>query len=145
MAKQSYQNHVRYYTPHHFVFDPIALILFCISIFEALKNNEQSLIWLMFSAIIALVTWLSFMLRQHYALGNQNRIVRLEIRFRYYKLTHKSFEDFENQLVLSQILALRFASDDEFVELTDRAFNEKLSSSEIKKQIKNWLPDSMRA
>lgn len=99
----------------------------------------------MFAAVIGLITSLAYMIRQHYALGNQNRIVRLEVRFRYYRLTHKNFEDIEKQLTLSQILALRFASDQEFVELIEKSINEKLSPTEIKKQIKTWVSDNLRA
>ena len=145
MKTQNYKNHIRFYKPHHFVFYPVALILLCISIYEALKNNDQTLLWLMISALIVLIGSLSFMLRQHYALGNQNRIARLEVRFRYYRLTHKNFENIEHQLSLSQILALRFSSDEELIELIDRSINEKLSSNEIKKLIKKWVPDYMRA
>ena len=84
------------------------------------------------------------MLRQHYALGNQNRIARLELRFRYYTITQKSFDDIEKQLSLSQLLALRFAPDEELVSLIERTLKEKLSPNEIKQAIKNWLPDYMR-
>nr|WP_255416485.1 MULTISPECIES: DUF6526 family protein [unclassified Flavobacterium] len=34
------------------------------------------------------------MLRQHYALILQNRIVYLELRYRYFSLTGKTLEDF---------------------------------------------------
>jgi hypothetical protein len=94
---------------------------------------------------IGLIIFLSLMLRQHYALGNQNRIARLELRFRYYVLTKKRFELIEQQLSLSQLLALRFASDEELEALIDRTLGEKLNPNEIKKSIKNWLPDYMRA
>lgn len=144
MKPQNYKNHIRYYIPHHFVFYPVAILLFCISIYEALQNNDCTHLWLMISAIIVMIGWLSFILRQHYALSNQNRIIRLEIRFRYYRLTHKNFEDIESQLSFSQILSLRFASDEEFIELINRAINEKLSADEIKKLIKKWVPDYLR-
>jgi len=84
------------------------------------------------------------MLRQHYALGNQNRIVRLEMRLRYYQLTQKRFEPLEQQLSFNQIAALRFASDEELIELIRRAINESLSPKDIKKAIQNWTPDYMR-
>ena len=84
------------------------------------------------------------MLRQHYALGNQNRIVRLEMRLRYYLLTQKRFEPLEEQLSFNQIAALRFASDEELPDLIRRTINESLSPKEIKKAIKNWTPDYMR-
>lgn len=144
MKVQNYKNHIRYYTPHHFIFYPVAGILLGISLSCFLKADENKLVWGMFCIIIALITSLSFMLRQHYALGNQNRIARLELRFRYYTLTHKHFEEIEPQLSLAQLLALRFASNEELVSLTERAIKEKLSPDEIKRAVKNWLPDYMR-
>lgn len=145
MKKQNYSNYIRYYTPHHFVFYPIASLLFGITVSFAVKSEEHTLIWIMMAAIISLVIWLSFMLRQHYALGNQNRIARLELRFRYYTLTQKRFEAIEQQLPFSKILALRFAPDEELIELINRTLKENLSADQIKQSIKNWLPDTMRA
>ena len=144
MKTQNYENHVRYYPPHHFVFYPIVLILLGISVYYTITSKEQSLVWLFISLLIFLITWVSFMLRQHYALNNQNRIVRLEMRFRYYVLTHQRLETIENQLSFGQLLALRFASDEELPVLTQRALTENLSPKEIKKAIVNWLPDHMR-
>jgi hypothetical protein len=145
MQLQNYANHIRYYTPHHFVFYPIASLLFGISVSYIFKSDENKLLWCIMAAIIALIIWLSFMLRQHYALGNQNRIARLELRFRYYRLTQKNFEELEQQLSLSQVLALRFASDEELIALIEKTIQEKLSADEIKRSIKNWVPDYMRA
>jgi hypothetical protein len=45
---------------------------------------------------------------------------------------------------LSQIIALRFASDDEFVGLSKKAADENLSTKQIKEQIKNWRGDYWR-
>ena len=84
------------------------------------------------------------MLRQHYALGNQNRIVRLEFRLRYFELFHKNSLDVEKQLSFGQIAALRFANDDEFKRLLERAVEENLSSKEIKQSIQHWQADNMR-
>ncbi len=144
MKPQNYKNHIHYYPPHHFAFYGSILILSGISISCFFKSDDNKLIWGMISIIIVLIAWLSFMLRQHYSLGNQNRIARLELRFRYYTLTQKHFEEKEQHLSLSQVLALRFAPNEELVELTDRAIKENLSPDEIKKAVKNWLPDYMR-
>ena len=84
------------------------------------------------------------MLRQHYALGNQNRIVRLEMRLRYYQLTGKRFEPLEQQLLFGQIAALRFASDEELLPLIDRTLKENLSAKQIKQSVVNWQADDMR-
>lgn len=142
MKKQGYSNHVRYYPPHHFVFYPIALAMLAIAIRFAIKENDM--VWWMISALIVLVGWLSFMVRQHYALTLQNRMVRLEMRYRYYRLTQKAFEPVELQLSFGQIAALRFASDEELPALVEKTLVAKLSPGAIKKSIKKWLPDHMR-
>ncbi len=144
MKNQNYNNHIRYYTPHHFVFYPLVLIVLGLCLAQLMSDSSNRLIWLALTLIISLIGWLAFMLRQHYSLLNQNRIVRLELRFRYYLLTQKRFEDVEAKLSAGQIYALRFASDEELPDLVDRALHENLSGDEIKRSIKNWLPDTMR-
>ena len=144
METQNYKNHIHYYPPHHFFFYGFAGLIFSISIYALIKSEEHTLLWALLSAIVFMLVWLSFMLRQHYSLGNQNRIARLELRFRYYTITQKHFEELEHHLSLAQILALRFASNDELVALTERAMKEKLSPDDIKRSIKNWIPDYMR-
>lgn len=84
------------------------------------------------------------MLRQHYALGNQNRIVRLEFRLRYFELFGKPSKQTEDKLSFGQIGALRFADDESFTVLLDRAIKENISGDEIKRAITNWQPDDMR-
>jgi len=49
-----------------------------------------------------------------------------------------------SDLTMSQIIALRFASDDEFLPLMEKALQEKLSAKEIKSSIKNWKADQYR-
>ena len=68
----------------------------------------------------------------------------MELRLRYYQLTQKRLEVIESRLTFSQMAALRFAPDEELPLLIEHALNNNLSSREIKKSIKNWLPDTMR-
>lgn len=84
------------------------------------------------------------MLRQHYALGNQNRIVRLEFKLRYFELFGKSSDEVESKLSFGQLSALRFAYDDEFKVLLDKAIQQNISGDEIKKSITNWKADNHR-
>jgi hypothetical protein len=144
MKAQNYSNHVRYYVPHHFVFYPVMLALIFLSLRFGSKYPDRSLEWYAIAIVLVMITWLSFMLRQHYALVNQNRTVRLEMRLRYYQLTHERLEDIETQLSFRQIAALRFASDAELPALVKRALTEQLSPDSIKKSIINWVPDTMR-
>ena len=140
MGTQSYKNHIRYYPPHHFVYYPVIMAFLAFSIYFGF-TNEDSLIWGFISVVFVVLLCLAFMLRQHYALTLQNRIVRLELRYRYFFITGKRLEDFEHQLNDDQLFALRFAPDDELPELTQRALKENLSGKAIKKAIVNWKGD----
>lgn len=144
MQQQSYQNHIRYYPPHHFVFYPLLLVLLIVSIVMGCRQEEARLVWFCFSVVLLLLGWLSFMMRQHYALSNQNRIVRLEMRFRYFALTGQRLEPVEHRLSFGQIAALRFAGDEELPALVGRALAENLSPDAIKKAIIHWEGDYMR-
>ena len=144
MTPQENSNHIRFYAPHHFVFYPLALIAIVISIRGIIRHPDDNIEWYLITALWIFITWLAFMLRQHYALTCQNRMVRMEMRFRYYVLTRQRLEPLEEELSFKQIAALRFASDEELPALTIRTLREKLTPEQIKKEIKNWLPDYMR-
>lgn len=138
--EQSYENHIRYYAPHHFVFYPLATALLAAGIYFSFTRPETAL-WVFICIIIVLIIWVSYMMRQHYALTLQNRIVRLEVRYRYFTLTGNRLEEFEDELRDSQIFSLRFAPDTEFVALVEKARDEKIGGTTIKKSIVNWKGD----
>jgi hypothetical protein len=144
MSKQTFTNHIKYYTAHHFIFYPLLLMAICVSVYAMNHHPEEKHTWLAIIVLLVFIGWSSFMLRQHYALGNQNRIVRLELRFRYFLVTGKRLEPLESKLSFRQMAALRFASDEELPALAERAIKENLSSRQIKKSILHWLPDMMR-
>jgi len=144
MSEQNLNNHKQYYYPHHFVFYPVLLGLIIFSFCYSSSHPAKTFECYAFALILFLIGWLSFMMRQHYALGNQNRIIRLELRLRYFQLTQQKFDPFEQQLSFTQLAALRFASDEEFVALVQRSISENLSATDIKKSIRNWQPDYMR-
>ncbi|TRX21652.1 DUF6526 family protein [Flavobacterium franklandianum] len=143
MEIQTFKNHIRYYTPHHFVYYPIILTFIVFSIYFAFAT-EDKLIWAFISALFIAMFCLAYMLRQHYALTLQNRIVRLELRYRYFALTWKRFEVIEKQLKEDQLFALRFAPDEELKELIEKTMQENLSGTQIKKAIVHWKGDYER-
>ena len=143
MKKQSYKNHIRFYPPHHFIYYPIIMAFLSFSIYFAF-TTEDTIVWSFLSAIFVVLFCLAFMLRQHYALTLQNRIVRLELRYRYLASTRERFEKFENQLNDDQLFALRFAPDEELQNLVVRTLNENLTGKDIKKAIVNWKADHER-
>lgn len=133
-----------YYAPHHFIFLPLMIILTGIGGWKLLDTTDDKLVWLLFTIHSFCIVYLAVMTRQHYALGNQDRIIRLEFRQRYFEITGKRSSVVEKQLSFSQIAALRFCADAEFEDLVSEAITNKISGDEIKRKIMQWQPDTMR-
>ncbi|PEC51089.1 hypothetical protein COJ46_10075 [Bacillus sp. AFS077874] len=143
MKPQSLDHHVRYHPVFHFFGAPLALITIIGSIVNlciAIKNNDQ--IWLaLFILVTSFLLVVSFFLTRIYSNKVQDRVIRMEENFRHFTLTGKPLNP---QLTIGQIIALRFSSNEEFVALSEKAVNERLSSKEIKQTIKNWRADEYR-
>ncbi len=144
MAQQNYNNHIRFYPPHHFVFYPLMLIVLGIGAWHIFSDASNRMLWIFITLLSAVIIWVAFMLRQHYALTLQNRLVLLELRYRYFTITGKRLEPLEISLTDGQLFALRFAPDEELEALTNRAIRENLTPDAIKKSIKNWRADNRR-
>lgn len=91
--------------------------------------------------LISIILLFIFYFVRSFALKAQDRAINAEESLRYFILTGKPLS---RKLSIRQIIGLRFASDDEFVELAEKAERENLSEKEIKKEIKNWKPDVYR-
>jgi hypothetical protein len=125
------------------VYYPVLTLFLASSVYFAFTTKDY-LIWTFISVVFVFLFCLAFMLRQHYALILQNRIVRLEMRYRYFTLTGKRIEEFEHKLTDDQIFALRFAPDDEFLPLLEDALKNNLTGDAIKKAIVHWRADYNR-
>ena len=71
----------------------------------------------------------------------QDRIIKLEMRVRAASLLSADQQRLLFQLDNKRIAALRFASDAELPALLERTVKEQLKPSEIKRAVKNWVPD----
>ena len=141
MKTQNYKNHTRLVFGYHQVGLLSALGLFIWSIINLVKEfNSTNLYLTIFTFVFIIIT---FYVRS-FAVGNQDRIIRMEMRYKYQLLTGKRFENIENQLNIKQIAALRFASDEELESLILKAIDEKLTPKSIKLEIKNWQGDYQR-
>ena len=135
---QHYGNHKRFYPPFHFFTIPLAILGLGFAIYSciAIPTIITGLLVLAFFLIIIIAV-----MARMFALKAQDRAARAEEKLRYYILSGKAFPD---GLKIGQILALRFASDEEYLALVDKAVADKLSPDEIKKTIKNWRGDYHR-
>ena len=76
-----------------------------------------------------------------FALKAQDRAIRAEENLRHFAITGKLLD---KRLTINQVIALRFASDEEFVLLAQKAADDNMSNKEIKTAIKNWRGDYYR-
>ena len=76
-----------------------------------------------------------------FALKAQDRAIRAEEQLRHYVLTGKLLDA---RLTMRQIVGLRFASNDEFVALAQRAADQSLTPDAIKQAVKQWRADTYR-
>jgi len=79
-----------------------------------------------------------------FAVGNQDRIIRLEESLRMERLLPADLKARAGELSKRQIIGLRFASDGEFADLVRQALDKKLSEKDIKAAVKQWRADHHR-
>jgi len=143
MKEQHYKNHARYVPAFHFI-TSLATVLLLIGSFVNLYNslNDQGNLYsASLICLTAIILCLYFWFIRSFPLKAQDRAIRAEENFRHYVLTGRRFD---HRLTMPQIIALRFASDEEMPLLAQRAAEEKLSGREIKKAVTNWRADHHR-
>jgi hypothetical protein len=91
--------------------------------------------------LLFIIAFLLGVLVRTYALKVQDRAIRAEESLRYYILTGKPLD---SRLRLGQIIALRFASDEELPELARLAVEKSMTPKEIKASIRHWRADDRR-
>lgn len=141
--QQTYKNHVRMHPPFHYVLLPLAAIAVIGSIFNLVPRfrGGMELGYAIVMFVVSLALALAVIMTRQYATKLQDRVVRAEENFRHYILTGSPLD---SRLTVSQIIALRFASDAEYVELCTRAVRENLSPDVIKRSIVTWRSDFFR-
>jgi hypothetical protein len=85
--------------------------------------------------------WMLLSMSRVYTTKLQDRIIKLEMRLRAAEVLSPAQRAALAQLTKSQIVALRFAADDELPGLIERAQRENLSGEQIKRAITHWVPD----
>lgn len=143
-SAQNFQNHAKYYPLHHFFILPLTLVFLGWTVIKMDFSNSDAISESIYQFLSAFIILLISYLPRIYALKNQNRIIRLEMRQRFLELTGTTFYEKEKQLSPAQIIALRFAGDDEILALIEKSIDEKTAPKEIKKSIKNWKADHHR-
>lgn len=141
MKKQTFSSHRRFDPLFHFIAMPALLILLIGSIINLVKSSPDNLYSASLIVFISVLLVLATLFSRGNALRAQDRAIVAEEKLRYYLLAKKALPA---DLSVRQIIGLRFASDEEYLQLVERALKEKLSENQIKKEIKNWKGDYYR-
>ncbi len=141
-APQSYENHVRRLPP---LYVAIALILAGNLVFTTAVAVRWPRMITYVPVVVAIALLGVLWSLRGAALVVQNRVIRLEERLRLAALLPDDLKKRISELSLGQLVALRFASDEELPELTRQVLDEKLTDKDaIKKRIKSWRADHLR-
>jgi hypothetical protein len=140
---QSYKNHAQIVPLYHRILSLLILVILIGSIVNLTKSWGDSTRVYNASLIVALTIAIVilYVFVRTFPLKAQDRAIRAEEQFRHFVLTGKLLDP---RLTMRQIVALRFASDGEFVALAQRAADQSLSADAIKREVKQWRADMYR-
>lgn len=139
--QQSLKNHGRLDPPFHIFTFGMYLANLVFAGFHEYHYRNISSAWYLALSLAVIVPILKMRM---YPLKVQDRIIRLEERIRLQALAPAQWHAQIYKLSEDQLIALRFAADDEVVELAKQALEHNLSRKQIKERIKEWRPDEWR-
>ena len=141
-APQTYDNHTRWHAPFHFFAAPVMVTNVIVAVVQLFRNpGLDTGWWLVVSVALVVVTAL---VRAN-PLRAQDRVIRLEESLRYYQLLPDELAQRAASLRPAQMVALRFAPDEELEGLVREVLEGRLAKpGDIKRAIKGWRADTLR-
>jgi hypothetical protein len=141
MAEQSYASHARYHPLLHFIIFPLLSINVFVQLYLLYRTRSWVSAWdVVVAGSLVALAWVV----RGYAVHLQDRIIRTEERLRLERLVAPELKSRIGELRTRQLIALRFAPDDEVVDLAAFAVTEKAEPDAIKKRIRSWRADNLR-
>ncbi len=140
---QNFENHARIVPGYHYGVHGILAANLLWSIYQAIRAFSAA-------AVISLLLAVGLILLAYYArvfaLTVQDRVIRLEMTLRLERLLPAELRPRIGEFTVGQLVALRFAGDAELPELARKVLSENLADrAAIKKMIRDWRPDLLRA
>lgn len=143
VAPQSYANHRRYFPLFHFVALPILLANVMVAVAHAIQRPTPFNGWL---ALLSIGLVAGVVANRASTLHVQNRLIGLEMRLRLAMTLAPELRARINELHLRHLIGLRFAGDAELPGLVERCLRGELTTTDaVKREIRDWRPDFIRA
>lgn len=140
--QQTYASHRRYIPEFHFFVLPVLTANVVVTVIEFVRHPRFITAWI---AIVAIALGIGIWTARAMALRAQDRIIRLEERVRLGQLLPPDLRSRVGELQPSQLIAIRFAPDEEVPDLVRRTLDGELKTrGDIKRAIQNWRSDHLR-
>lgn len=138
---QSFESHRRYVPGYHYLLTAILFANLVYAMVQAVRSpGGATAIGVALAFGLMLLMWYV----RAFAVGVQDRVIRLEERLRYQRCLPADLQARAEGLRKGQLVALRFADDGELPGLVKQALDNNLDGTAIKRQIKTWRADHMR-
>jgi hypothetical protein len=140
--EQSYATHRRFHPLFHFFAFPVLAINLLLVLYNFVRHPIWQVGW---SVLVAAALVATVLLARSYSLRQQDRIIRLEERLRLQMLLPDDLRPRINEIRTSQLIALRFCSDEELPEAARAVLaGEVKAPDEIKRRVTQWRADHHR-
>ena len=140
---QDYKTHRQLVPGFHLITGSIILVCLIGSVVNLVNSfsNHSNLYSASLIVVMNILIALVALYARSFALKAQDRAIRAEENLRHFAMTGKLLD---KRLRTGQIIALRFAGDEEFLALAEKAANENMRADDIKQAIKDWRADYHR-
>src|SRR5512135_1184874 len=129
---QTFENHARYLPVFHFVVLPLLLIYFIGTLYAAFSTRGLlAHLDLMLSVALILLA----LSARRMAVTVQDRVIRLEERLRMRALLPADLQPRIEEFTVPQLIALRFASDEELPALARKVLDERIADRKAIKRL----------
>ena len=151
MSEQNFSNHGKFVPIFHFFVGPVLILNLIHSVLWLFHGHANSAIGVhaigpaILNVLVALALLLLAFQARLFALGVQDRVIRLEERMRYERLLPQDLQPRIGEFTIAQLVSLRFASDAELPTLARKVLDGKINDRKsIKQMIQNWRADYQR-
>jgi hypothetical protein len=148
MSEQNFSNHAKSVPAFHFFVGPVLIINVIIHVYLLIKQPMDSAAAIfhgVFGVVLSLALLTLAFLARIFALGVQDRVIRLEERMRYERLLPEDLKPRIGEFTIAQLVSLRFASDAELPALARKVLDGKINERKaIKQMVQNWRADYQR-
>jgi hypothetical protein len=140
---QNFENHTKMVPAFHFFVLPVLALNLVWSIYRAWNFFSTGTV---ISALLAAALVMLALLGRMFSLTVQDRVIRLEMQLRLQNVLPPDLRVRIAEFNVGQLVSMRFASDAELPELARKVLDEHLTDRKvIKKLVRNWQPDLLRA